>query len=90
MVALKKEKPVDVINAIFKKAAETNYKGILEYTEEPIVSLDVKSNPHSAIIAGDLTTLVGKQLKLYAFFDNEYGYTSRMIDWLRYLRKGIA
>lgn len=72
------------INRIFKKAAEGEYKGIIEYTEEPIVSLDTKCNPHSAIIDGSLTSVAGRQVKVFAFFDNEYGYTSRMIDWLQY------
>jgi glyceraldehyde 3-phosphate dehydrogenase len=74
----------DEVNTIFKNAAEKKYKGIIQYTEEPVVSLDIKANPHSAIICGDLTSVVGKQVKVMAFFDNEYGYTSRMIDWLQY------
>lgn len=75
------------VNAIFKEAADGEYKTILEYTEEPIVSLDIKGNTHSAIIDGSLTSVVGRQVKLFAFFDNEYGYTSRMIDWLIYLKQ---
>lgn len=75
------------LNTIFKEAAEREYKGVLEYTEEPIVSLDIKANTHSAIIDGSLTSVVGRQVKVFAFFDNEYGYTSRMIDWLNYLRQ---
>ena len=78
------------VNSIFKKAAESEYKGIIEYTEEPIVSLDIKGNTHSAIIDGSLTSVVGRQVKVFAFFDNEYGYTSRMIDWLEYLKKFLA
>jgi glyceraldehyde 3-phosphate dehydrogenase len=78
------------VNIIFKGAAEREYKGIIEYTEEPIVSLDIKGNPHSAIIDGSLTSVVGRQVKLFAFFDNEYGYTSRMIDWLVYLKKFLS
>jgi glyceraldehyde 3-phosphate dehydrogenase len=72
------------VNKIISKAALHEYKGILEYTEEPLVSLDVKGNTHSAVVDGGLTSVVGNQVKLFAFFDNEYGYTSRMIDWLIY------
>jgi glyceraldehyde 3-phosphate dehydrogenase len=62
----------------------------VEYTEEPLVSLDVKANAHSAIVDGTLTSVVGNQVKLFVFFDNEYGYTSRMIDWLIYWKKFIT
>lgn len=77
------------LNTIFKEAASREYKGILEYTEEPIVSLDIKGNTHSAIIDGSLTSVVGRQVKVFAFFDNEYGYTSRIIDWLVYLKSFV-
>lgn len=80
---LKEGRSRNEINAIFQKAAAGEYKGIIAYSEEPLVSLDVKSNPHSAIIDGTLTSVVEKQVKVFAFFDNEYGYTSRMIDWIR-------
>jgi glyceraldehyde 3-phosphate dehydrogenase len=83
----KEEVSREQLNAIFKEATSGEYKGILEYTEEPIVSLDIKGNTHSAIIDGSLTSVVGRQAKIFAFFDNEYGYTSRMIDWLIYLRQ---
>lgn len=81
---LKDDVTADGINRIFKKAAEGQYKNILEYTEEPIVSVDIKGNTQSAIIDGSLTSVAGRQVKVFAFFDNEYGYTSRMIDWLQY------
>lgn len=79
---MKEEVTVEQVNTIFRKAAAGEYRGILEYTEDPIVSLDIKGNTHSAIIDGSLTSVVGRQLRVVAFFDNEYGYTSRMIDWL--------
>ncbi|HEV9037391.1 MAG TPA: erythrose-4-phosphate dehydrogenase, partial [Puia sp.] len=60
---------------------------ILEYTEEPLVSLDIKGNTNSCVVDGTLTSAVGRLVKVIAWFDNEYGYTSRMIDWLSYLRK---
>jgi glyceraldehyde 3-phosphate dehydrogenase len=75
------------INALFRSAARQEYKGILEYTEEALVSLDIKGNTHSCVVDGTLTSVVGRQVKLIAWFDNEYGYTSRMIDWLYYWKK---
>jgi glyceraldehyde 3-phosphate dehydrogenase len=83
------QRPVTVreINSLFSKAAHNEYKGIVDYTEEPLVSLDIKGNTHSCLIDGTLTSAVGSHLKLIAWFDNEYGYTSRMIDWLFYWKK---
>lgn len=78
------------VNSIFREAAIGEYKGIIEYTEEPIVSLDIKGNTHSAIIDGSLTSVVGRQVKVFAFFDNEYGYTSRIVDWLIYWKQSVA
>ena len=75
------------VNTIFRKAAQNEYKGILEYTEDPLVSLDIKGNTHSCIIDGTLTSVVGDHVKLIAWFDNEYGFTSRMVDWLLYWKK---
>ncbi len=75
------------INAMFKKAAGDSYSGILDYTEEPIVSLDIKGNKHSCIVDGTLTSVIGNHVKVVAWFDNEYGFTSRMIDWLDLLGK---
>jgi glyceraldehyde 3-phosphate dehydrogenase len=75
---------VSEINNLFRKAAEGEFKGILGYTEESLVSLDIKGNTHSCIIDGTLTSVVGNHLKIIAWFDNEYGFTSRMVDWLEY------
>lgn len=81
-VQMKDDVTAAQINQLFKKAAETEYDGVVEYTTDPLVSLDIKGNTHSCIIDGTLTSVVGRQLKLIAWFDNEFGYTSRMIDWL--------
>lgn len=78
------------VNTIFRKAAEGEFKGIVGYTEDPLVSLDYKGNTHSCVIDGNLTSVIGNQVKLIAWFDNEYGFTSRMIDWLEYWKKGMA
>ena len=70
------------INRLFSTAAKNDYKGIIEYTEDQLVSLDIKGNTHSCVIDGSLTSVVGNHVKLIAWFDNEYGFTTRMIDWL--------
>jgi glyceraldehyde 3-phosphate dehydrogenase len=75
------------INRLFSTAAQTEYKGIIEYTEDPLVSLDIKGNTHSCVIDGTLTSVIGNHVKVIAWFDNEYGFTSRMIDWLLLWRK---
>ena len=75
---------VKEINELFRVSAQNDYKGILDYTEDPIVSLDIKGNTNSCIIDGTQTSVINNQLKLVAWFDNEYGFTSRMIDWLYY------
>jgi glyceraldehyde 3-phosphate dehydrogenase len=77
------------INILFKKAALFEYKGIVDYTEDPLVSADIKGNTHSCIIDGTLTSVIGTQAKIIAWFDNEYGYTSRMLDWLTYWNRMI-
>jgi glyceraldehyde 3-phosphate dehydrogenase len=77
------------VNLLFKKAAQHEYKGILDYSEDPLVSADIRTNTHSCVIDGLLTSVVGKQVKLIAWFDNEYGYTSRMIDWLLYWKQSV-
>ena len=71
------------INELFKSASLNEYKGIVDFTEEEIVSNDVKRNTHSCVIDETQTTVTGNLLRLVGWFDNEYGYTSRVIDWLR-------
>ena len=83
-IQLARDASVREVNELFRKAASSSHKGIIEYTEEPLVSLDIKGNTHSCVIDGTLTSIVGNHLKLIAWFDNEYGFTSRMIDWLDY------
>jgi glyceraldehyde 3-phosphate dehydrogenase len=74
---------VEKINAVFKEAAETYLKGILEYTEDPIVSIDVIGNTHSAIFDAGLTAVLGdknKLVKVVAWYDNEAGYAHRLVE----------
>ena len=76
------------INEAMKKAAKTGLKGILEYTEEPIVSVDVIGNPHSSIFDALSTMALGKKLfKIFAWYDNEFGYAGRMVDMLKLIGK---
>ena len=74
---------VEEINAAFKEASETTMKGLLEYTEDPIVSMDIIGNPHSAIFDAGLTAVLGeknKLIKVIAWYDNEVGYSHRLAE----------
>jgi glyceraldehyde 3-phosphate dehydrogenase len=79
-VLLKKEASKSEINAAFKKAAETHMKGILEYTETPLVSVDIIHNPHSSIFDAELTMVTGNLVKVISWYDNEWGYSNRVVD----------
>lgn len=68
------------INEAFKNASENDLKHILEYTEDPIVSVDILDNPHSCIFDAKLTSIVGGMVKVVGWYDNEYGYSSRLAD----------
>ncbi len=83
-VELEKACTVDDINAAMKKASRGPLKGILEYTEEPLVSVDIIGNPHSSIFDARSTMCVGKRMfKVLSWYDNEFGYSGRMVDMLR-------
>lgn len=86
-IQLKSNTTAAQINQLFKTSAENEYKGILDYTEEPLVSLDIKGNSNSCIIDGTQTAVIENHARVVAWFDNEYGFTSRMIDWLNYWKK---
>jgi glyceraldehyde 3-phosphate dehydrogenase len=75
-------RPVTVaeVNAAYKAAAEGPLKGILKYTEEPIVSSDIIGDPHSSIFDAGLTKVIGDQVKIASWYDNEWGYSNRMVD----------
>ena len=80
---LNKPVTVEEINAAFKLASQTTLKGILEYTEEPIVSIDIVGNPHSCIYDAEFTSVVGNLVKVIGWYDNEYGYSSRLADLIQ-------
>lgn len=75
-----REVTVEEVNAAIKKAAEGDLKGILEYTEDPIVSKDIESNPASSIFDSQLTRVIGNQVKVVSWYDNEWGYSNRLVD----------
>lgn len=77
---LKTEISAETINAEFKKAAQGNMKGILEYTDDPIVSVDIVGNPASCIFDSELTTVLGKMVKIVGWYDNEIGYSNRLAE----------
>ena len=79
------------INAAFKEAADGPLKGIIEYTEAPLVSIDFRGNPHSSIVDAQYTAVMdGDFVKVLAWYDNEWGYSSRCVDLLRFLgQKGL-
>jgi len=77
---LEKFPTVQQLNAAYKEASETYLKGILEYTEEPLVSVDVIGNSHSALFDAEFTSVVGNLIKVIGWYDNEYGYSSRLVD----------
>ena len=77
---LKTNPSVEEINAAFKNAAATSMKGILEYSEEPLVSIDIVGNPHSCIFDAELTSVVGNMVKVIGWYDNEAGYSNRLAD----------
>ena len=87
---LGKEVTGEEINAALKKAAEGPMKGILQYSEEPLVSTDLNGNPHSSIVdAASTMVLEGKMAKVLSWYDNEWGYSTRLRDLILYIGKRI-
>jgi glyceraldehyde 3-phosphate dehydrogenase len=87
---LGKETTSEEVNAALKRASEGPMKGILQYSEEPLVSIDLNGNAHSSIVDASLTMVMeGRMLKVYAWYDNEWGYSSRLRDIILYIMKRI-
>jgi glyceraldehyde 3-phosphate dehydrogenase len=82
---LEKEATVEEINAAIKAAAEGPMAGILRYTDEPIVSSDVVGDPHSSVFDSALTMVMGRRVKVVAWYDNEWGFANRMVDICKHL-----
>jgi len=84
---VKKPATVEAINELFKHAAENELKGILEYTDEPIVSVDIIGNNHSCIFDSQLTSVLGRMVKVVGWYDNESGYSKRLVELIHYISK---
>ena len=84
---LKKPATVEEINAAFKAAANGPLKGVLEYTDAPIVSSDIVTNPHSCVFDSELTMSMGSLVKVLGWYDNEWGYSNRLVDLVLHVGK---
>ena len=87
---LKKKVTIELINSTFKKYAENEMKGIMEYTEDPIVSIDIIDNPNSCIFDSQLTTVLDKMVKVVGWYDNESGYSNRLVELAEKVGRMIA
>ncbi len=84
---VEKSTTVEEVKEAFRKAAEGELKGILEYTEEPLVSHDIIGNTHSSIFDASLTQVVdGNLVKVFSWYDNEWGYSTRLVDLIEFIR----
>lgn len=87
--SLNKDATADSVNKLFGEVASDKMFGIIEYTEEPIVSTDIIGNPHSAIVDGQMTRVIDERfVKVLAWYDNEWGYANRIVDLLKHMAKG--
>jgi glyceraldehyde 3-phosphate dehydrogenase len=77
---VEKTPTVEEINRLMKEAANTTMKGILEYSEDPLVSVDIIHNPHSSIFDAENTKVIGNTIKILTWYDNEWGYSNRVVD----------
>jgi len=84
-----RETSAEEINAALKAAAEGELKGILKYTEDPIVSSDIVTDPHSCIFDAGLTKVLGNQVKVVGWYDNEWGYSNRLADLITFVGKSL-
>jgi glyceraldehyde 3-phosphate dehydrogenase len=86
----KSEVTVDEINAAYKEAAEGPLKGILLYSEDPLVSTDITTDPHSSIYDSGLTKVIGGLVKITSWYDNEWGYSNRLVDLTEYVGERLS
>ena len=87
VAVLNKETTKEEVNAAFKKAAEGPLKGVLSYSEEPLVSSDLIHNPNSAILDASLTMVMGNLVKVLVWYDNEWGYSVKMVRMIEKICK---
>ena len=88
-VELSKETSVAEINAALKKASYGALKGYMTYTEDPIVSADIVTDPSSCIVDAGLTKVIGSTAKVVGWYDNEWGYSNRLVDLIQYIGKSL-
>ena len=88
-VELSKETSVAEINAALKKASQGALKGFMTYTEDPIVSADIVTDPSSCIVDAGLTKVIGSTAKVVGWYDNEWGYSNRLVDLIQYIGKSL-
>lgn len=86
---LAREASAEEINQALRRRAEGDLKGIIEYSTDPLVSRDIVGNPHSAIVDSQMTKSMGKMAKLFVWYDNELGYSNRMVDVLELMGKNL-
>jgi glyceraldehyde 3-phosphate dehydrogenase len=87
VVELKKKAEPEKINAAIKKAASGRLKGILQYSDEPLVSSDIIGNAHSSIFDSLLTNIEGDLIEVFSWYDNEWGYSNRLVDLIGFIKK---
>lgn len=88
-VEVSRETSAAEVNAAMKSAANGVLKGILKYTEDPIVSTDIVTDPHSSIFDAGITKVIGNQVKVAAWYDNEWGYSNRLVDLMVFIGKTL-
>lgn len=84
---VKKDTTIEEVNEAFKSVANGELQGILQYTEDPIVSIDIVGNPHSCIFDAGMTSVIGRMVKIIGWYDNEIGYSSRIVDLILQLSR---
>ena len=87
VAVLQRDASKDEINAAFKAAAAGPLRGVLEYTDEPIVSSDIVTNPHSCVFDSELTMTMGRMVKVLGWYDNEWGYSNRLVDLVLHIAR---
>ena len=88
-VEVSKESTAAEVNSVMKAAAAGPLKGILRYTEDPIVSTDIVTDPHSSIFDAGITKVIGNQVKVASWYDNEWGYSNRLVDLMVFIGKTL-
>ncbi len=87
---LERDTTADELNGVLRRASENELKGVLQYTDEPLVSKDFNGNPHSSIVDGLSTTVLGGNLaKILSWYDNEWGFSNRVVDLIRRIARDL-